>query len=150
MGKINVVKLKIHSRLTCLSIGFTSAGSLSALFFINKSERQDLPLDGLIALNIFLFSVIAIVLIMIVKLKRVYISEDSIIVKSLFFRKEIKIPFESAIELKNIFPMYLDPLNSRLIYREQNERKMVYFIKSIKFVAISNLGMKLGIIKSSS
>lgn len=147
MGKINVNKLKIHSQLTYFSICFTSAILLVALFFINKTERQDLPLDGLIAINFFLTSVIAIVIIMVVKLKQVYISENTIIVKSLFLKKEIKIAFDNVIELKNIFPIFLDPFNCRLVYLEQNERKAVYFIKSIKFISTANLGIALGIIK---
>ncbi|PWG77951.1 hypothetical protein DDR33_24785 [Pararcticibacter amylolyticus] len=142
------MKKKIYSQLTYGVIGSSSLLSIIALIFVNRADRKDLPLDGLIALNIFMIFVLLIVLWMATKLKRVYLFKDHIVIMPLFSKTETRIDFNQIVEMKNVFPSYIDPVNCRLIYLEGERSRKVFFIKAVKFIDKNNLGVSLGIVKN--
>ncbi|MGX5688162.1 hypothetical protein ACWKWI_04335 [Arcticibacter tournemirensis] len=142
------MKKKIYSQLTYGVIGFVSLLSVIALIFVNRADRAALPLDGLIALNVFLIIVLLIVLWMAVKLKRVYILKDHIVVMPLFSSTETRIDFNKVVEMKNVFPSFIDPVNCKLVYLEGKQSRKVFFIKAVKFIDKDNIGVTLGIVKN--
>lgn len=139
------MKKKIYSRLTYVVIGTVSLLSVIALIFVN---RADLPLGGLIALNVFLIFVLLIVVLMVVKFKRVYLLDGYMIIMPLFSNTETRIAFNRVVEMENVFPFYIDPINYRFIYLNGEQRRKIYFIKAVEFIDKTDLGVALGIVKN--
>ena len=147
---LQIIMKRLHTNLIYVVFLLMVPIFGALVFAINTTTREELSFTGLIIGNILIGAFFAIILKFSVRFKRVFVLKKQIVIRPLFSQMPlVTIPLDKVLEIKTT--SILSPLTCRLVYLDElNVARTIYFIHSLNYILVDNLGVKLGIVKTIS